>query len=359
MSFQNRTGTALKDLLEAKGEDGAQVVISKAIESKKLRAEDFSLKEIWEACTNGANVHEAIASSAFPKITGALINSKLIEGYDSVVKIGDQLVTVVSSNAQKETIAGLSTPESPDQVGEGQEYDSSTMTEKYVTADNKKYGRIIDVTEEMIYFDKTGQVLIRARGVGEKLAQYREKLIIEGIQDVNTNVWNPSGVATALYSTANGNLVSTNPFGESGLEEVLKKAQLMKDDSLGADDADYVYIDMNNLVVLGPSDLQVEMWQMANSVKTPESAENAENYFKNRFMPLSSPYVTKQSSTTWYWGNFKRDFWWMEVWPLQTIAQRPGHDDEFKRDIKARMKCRFYGAITAVDYKHVYKNTAA
>ena len=356
--FRNKTKQALRDVIESHGEDGAYRIVTEALASGKLHPEDFSIREIWEATTNGASVHEAVASSAFPKITGALINAKIIAAYDAVAKIGDQLVTTVPSNMQIETIAGFTEAETPEEVGEGQDYPSSTIAEKYVTIQNKKFGRMIDVTEETIYFDKTGQILQRATRIGQKAAQYKEQLIVEGIQDINTNVYNPSGIPTALYSTGNGNLKTNNPFGEAGLEEMMKLAQLMKDDSLGKGNDDYIYIDPNNLVVVVPIDLLVETWQLANSAKVPESAENAENFWKGRFTPLSSPYVTQRSTTTWYWGNFKEDFWWTEVWPLQTIAQAPGHDDEFKKDIKARTKTRFFGNVGAVSYQHSFKSTA-
>lgn len=369
MSFRNKTGTALKNLLESQGEEGAQVVIEDMLEKKQITPEDFSLREVWEQCTfwefgEARDVREAVASGAFPKITGALISNKIISAYDGVTTIGDKLTTVNQSNMQIETIAGFTEAETPEEVGEGMEYSDSTIGEKFVTAQNVKYGRMISVTEEMIYFDKTGQVLNRAKRIGQKAAQYKERLILRGVMDLDTTVYRPSGNATAFYAAATAashksgaNLIGTNPFSEAGLEEVMNIAQTMKDDSEGAGDDDYINIDLNNVIVLVPALLYVEAWQMANSAKTPESGENAENFFKGRYTPYSSPYITANNATSWYWGDFKEDFWWNEVWPLQTMTQKPGNDDEFKKDIKARVKVRFYGSCSAVDYKHSFKCT--
>lgn len=369
MSFRDKTGTALSNLLESQGDDGAQLVIEDMLENKKITPEDFSLKEVWEQCTQWEfgerkDVREAVASGAFPKITGTLISSKLISAYDGVTTIGDKLTTVNQSNMQIETIAGFSEAETPEEVGEGMEYSDSTIGEKFVTAQNVKYGRMISVTEEMIYFDKTGQVLNRAKRVGQKAAQYKERLILRGIQDLDGTVYRPDGNATAFYALGSAashkqgaNLIQTNPFGEAGLEEVMNIAQTMKDDSEGAQDDDYINIDLNSLMILVPALLYVEAWQMANSAKTPESGENAENFFKGRFTPVTSPYITSNNATTWYWGDFKEDFWWNEVWPLQTMTQKPGGDHEFTKDIKARVKVRFYGSCSAVSYVHCFKNT--
>ena len=366
MSFRNKTGTALRNVLESQKVGGAVVVIRNLLEQKKIAPEDFSIKEIWEQCCmhefgHLVDVNEAVASSAFPKITGELINSKLIMAYDAVPTIGDKLVTVNKSNVQLEVIAGITAAETPLEVGEGEEYSDSTIAEKFVTAQNIKYGRMISITEEMIYFDKTGQVLNRAQGIGEAAAQYKEKLIVEGIQDINSTVYRPSGVPTAFYSSTRStgaNLITSNPFGESGIEGVMKAAQDMKNDSIGNEDNDYVFIDYNNATVLVPIQLYTPAWQMAYTVQVPEGNENALNMFKGKFVPMTSPYITQKSATTWYWGNFAKDFWWNEVWPLQVLTQQVGHEDSFKADIKARFKVRMYGSISAVDTKHSFKSTA-
>jgi len=368
MAFRDTTGTALRDLLESKGSEGARRVIQKALESGKLRPDDFSIREIWEACERNEDgsvrsIHEAVSSDSFPKITGELINSRIIEAFESAPTIGDELVTTVPGIKQKiDTVAGFTASEGVDEVPEGHPYDDSTLTEKHVTIHNKKYGRIISVTEEMIFFDQTGQILTRAQGIGDKAAQYKERLIVEGVQDVQKAgqyvVYRPEGTGTAIYSTGNGNLKTSNPFGESGLEEVEKLAHQMRDDSTGTHDTDYIFIADDDVIVLVPKDLQIEALQMANSTLVPESAENAVNIFKGKFKVRTSPYITKQSATTWYWGNFKRSFWWEEVWPLQTMSMKPGHEDEFSRDIKSKFKVRMFGGIGAVDYRYAYKSTA-
>ncbi len=353
--FRDKTGTALKDLLESKKVDGAVRVISEAFKLKKLQPEDFSLREIWEACEPGRSVSEAVTSDAFPKITGELINAKIINAYDSVEKIGDDLCVTIPSKLKIDTIAGFTEVEAPREVPEGHEYDDSTMTEKYVTVHNKKFGLILSVTEEMIYFDQTGQVLARAERIGTKAAQYRERIILQGVQDVDGNVYRPSGVATALYSSSNGNLQSSNPLSEAGLETVYSALINTKDDS---EDEDFILINRDNVTCLVPSTLEVEAWQLANSTLTPESAENAANFFKGRFKIASSPYVDAQSTTTWYFGDFKQQFIWEEVWPLSVITAPVNHYDSFRKDIKSLHKCRFYGGFGAVDHRFVHKSTA-
>lgn len=356
--FRDKTGTAMRDLVESKGVLGAVMVVRETLKSKKLVPEDYSLREIWEACEPGRSVEEAVSSDAFPKITGELINAKVIGAYDATEMLGDQLCTTMPSRLKIDTIAGFTDAEAPKKIPEGHEYDDSTVTEKYVTIHNDKFGRKISITEEMLFFDQTGQILVRAARIGQKAAQYKERSILRGVQDLDSNVHRPSGVATALYSTGNKNLNATNPLSEGGLEVSRSALINTKDDSEHITDNDFILISQADVVCLTPTTLDVEAWQLANSTLTPESAENAANFFKNRFKPLSSPYLDQANTTTWYYGDFKQQFMWTEVWPLTVITAPINHPDAFNRDVKSVHKVRAYGGIGSVDYKYVQKNTA-
>lgn len=360
--MRTKVNFAIRDLIESHGADKASLVIRDLVEEKKVDLNSLSIKGIWEACQKAegqsTNVQEAIVSYSFPKITGELVNAKVIDGYEGIQLIGDQLVTTIPARHRVETFAGFTAVDSPDEVGETEEYSQTSLTEKYVQITSKKYGEMIYISEEMIYFDQTGQIINRASEIGRLAAQWRERLILRAIQDLDTTAYYPSGTATAVYSAANDNLISTNPFGESGMEGLKIRMQRQKSDALGHADDNFVFINPADLKVLVPADLEVEAMQLANSVLVPESAENAVNVFKGMFTTLSSPYISVQSATTWYAGDFKRDAVWAEIWPLQTIAMRPGSSVEFTRDIKSAMKTRFFGGAGFLDTKHVYKCTA-
>ena len=231
-------------------------------------------------------------------------------------------------------------------------YGETGYGEKYVTATNYKYGRLISVTEETIQFDQTGQILMRAKKIGEKAALKQEQLIIEGIIDKNSTVYKPNNTATALYSTTRTypNATAT-AFGEAGLEDIEILIGNMKDDN-----GDPIFVNDATMNLLVPKEVKVEAWQLMNSTNTPESAENAKNYFNGKYKPLTSPFLTDSAD---YWlGDFAQDFWWLEVYPLQLMTRNMKDTDEgFKRDIIAQYKTRFFGAIMAVDYRHSYQGS--
>ena len=106
-----------------------------------------------------------------------------------------------------------------------------------------------------------------------------------------------------------------------------------------------------------PGELKRETWQLMNSTMVPEGAELAANYYKGAHKMVSSVHLT--SATNWFLGNFKESFWWLEVWPLQLLQRDMKDTDQgFQRDIIAQFKTRFYGTITAIEHRLVYKSTA-
>ena len=51
---------------------------------------------------------------------------------------------------------------------------------------------------------------------------------------------------------------------------------------------------------------------------------------------LSSPFVDEQGGQAvndWYIGDFRRQFIWTEIWPVQTFLQRADSEANFDRDV--------------------------
>ena len=224
----------------------------------------------------------------------------------------------------------------------------------YVTSTNVKYGRLLTISEESVYFDQTGEILRRAARFGEKAKIYKERLIINGIQDVaGFRCWAPNGIQTDFWSALNSNCNVSNPLGDAGLT-IAHTAFHNAVDSEG----DPVLISPNNAVCLVPIGLWTRANELARSPKIPEGVSNAINTYKGTFTPLTSPFITAQSVDTWYFGDFKKSFAWLSVWPLQTFRQKPDSDYQFKRDISQVYKVRMFGSLSALDKNYVQKSTA-
>jgi hypothetical protein len=298
------------------------------------------------------DMYEALQSTVFPKAIGAMIHKYVIDAYDATPTIGDQLVTTVPSNKKTETIVGFSAAETPELVPEGTPYQDSSIGEKFVTIDNNKYGRLISITEETVMFDQTGQIINRCQDIGEKAALYREKQIVEAVANIDSpSKYRPAGVATDFYSSTLGNTVSvTTALSDSSFASVKDLMDNMQDS-----EGDPILINRAGLILLVPAELEIYAWKQMNSTQITGSSNNDPNYWKGTYKILSSPFLT--TATTAYIGDFKRDWWWTQVYPLQTMKHVEPSEANWSRDVIAQFKVRYYGGIGAVDYRHCYQMT--
>ncbi|MBT5017562.1 MAG: hypothetical protein HON04_02330, partial [Planctomicrobium sp.] len=94
------------------------------------------------------------------------------------------------------------------------------------------------------------------------------------------------------------------------------------------------------------------------NVATADGETRFANPVHNMLEVLSSPFVDEQGAAAksdWYLGDFKRQFVWTEIWPVQTFLQRSESSAAFERDVVLRVKARYYGGMSAVDTAFVTK----
>lgn len=377
------------DLLEGRDANGREV--------PKLKPEDFSLRALWEAYVgpvgetlegfattgrfNFVQIQEAIDSSMFPSATGVLIAAKVTDGYTQVPTIGDRLVGTMSSKLKSERIVGFTSLEGPLEVKEAMPYEGSSFTEKYVITETAKKGRILDITEEAIFFDQTGQILRRAGQLGELTAQERELTILSGVVDVGSgangykDVYRPTGVATALYSAGNTNYLATaTPLVDwTDIDEVLLyAAQNIRDDRLVPGERLPVLFTPRVILTGQVKRATSARILSATEQRSQPSATDASqvviggnpvtgtNGIAPGLVALSSPlldYLAQVAGSRhddakdWWIGDPQRQFVWQEIWPLQTLRAQANDENQFRRDIVAGFKVRYYGGIAATDTK--------
>jgi len=379
----------LREVVKSLGPQGFLDMVNESLDSGKAKPEDFSIKELWIACTGDAPLDsrdpgldfrymeaqaldEAIGgmgTSLFVKATGALINKKVREAYDAVYGVGDRLVTVVPSRLKRETIVGFTRMGAVEEVRELEEYKSRGMQELYFTVENHKYGGLIGISEETVRMDQTGQILLQAARIGEECRQHKEKLILEGVigpaVDSSTNsVFKPEGTAAILYkSTARTSLAEGGKGGPNGLtgygdinHAALDAVKALVAKQYDGETDQYVNLGgMQGWILLCPAELHDTAWEITNTQKTPFSADNAENYWRQfQFVPEWSPYFGS-TTTTWLIGDFRKDFIWTEVFPLEVKRLARGTEVEFTRDMIACYKARFMGGVGAIDFRHISK----
>lgn len=396
----------LRQLRESLGPRGFFECVTRLLHTGELKPYDFSLRQLWEACvgpthatlptfaarqrTFVANVEQLshlhseadLGTNLFQTVTGAVIARKVMDAYQVAEgMIGDQLVTVETSSVKNERIAGFTALQGPKEVKEGMPYEEASFGDKYVTTVEAKKGRILSITEEAIHFDQTGELLRRAARIGEATRLEREKTIVRGVIDADysaslgTGVYRPSGTLEALYNTdgsnrnyiGSGNTTSGSPYDAAvtltdwtNIGTVLRyHATQVKDDRHGPEAGEpLVWMPK---ILLVPKKLELTALRIVNAttVITATNSDTQRTEFRNPFggvyTVLSSPYLDNVDADNWFLGDFKRQFLWKEIWPVQVFRQTTDGDADFERDVVARFKVRYYGGINALDERQVVK----
>lgn len=327
--------------------------VRKLIEGKKLNPARVSFRALYESLVQEQDLEENLTSSAFPNISGEIISKVMIDAYEQFPKDHEKLVRTVPSKLKVSRVAGWSAIGSISQVTEKQDYpEIIPPDEKVQTINNFKYGGILSLTKEDIFFDQTGQLLDRARGIGERAQQKRANLIYSGIVDAGNTAL--SGGALYSASAPYLNLITSNPLGTDGWEAA-RKNLLDKVDENG----EPIWVMGDRPFLMVGSALLATAEKLAKNERGPLGTANLDvNLAQGQFDPIMNPYMAA-NSTDWLYGAFSRQFRWEEVWPFE-IFTRVGQDTEegFKADVIQQVKASFYGGTGAADFRYVNKNQA-
>jgi len=392
-------GANLKGLIESLGAEGFYQKLCTLLNEKQLSVDDLSYHELADACgvlpqlrrlrewsPNAAPVTALLRESnpglntgLFQVVTGELIGRKVIEGYeDSSGFIGDRLVTVMPSRVRNTRIAGFRALSGPTEVAEGHPYEESTFEDKSVTTAESKQGRILSINEELIAFDQTGEINRRALALGFYLRQERERTIVRAVTDADAGssqfVYRPDGTGETLYATdgSNRNWVGAGNTTSTGfatatplvdwtdIDHVLNyRAVEVKDDRIDGT-ARPIVAPVKQLLV--PERLRGTARSIVHSTEVTVTSDDQAMTFANPVQGLvevlSSPFVDEQGGQAlndWYIGDFRKQFVWTEIWPVQTFLQRADSEAAFDRDVVLRVKVRYYGGVSAVDTVFVTK----
>jgi len=389
----------LKGLIESLGAEGFYHKLCTLLNEKQLTVDELSYHELAEACDvlpqlrrmrewspNGTPVtallresNPGVNTSLFQVVTGELIGRKVIEGYeDTSGFIGDRLVSVMPSRVRNTKIAGFRALSGPTEVAEGHPYEESTFEDKSVTTKESKQGRILSINEELIAFDQTGEINRRAMALGFYLRQERERTIVRAVTDADAGsgqyVYRPNGAGEALYATdgSNRNWVgvgnTTSPdFDEAtplvdwtDVDHVLNyRAVEVKDDRIDGT-ARPIVAPVKQILV--PERLRGTARSIVHSTEVTVTNDDRAMTFANPVQGLvevlSSPFIDEQGGQAlndWYLGDFRKQFVWTEIWPVQTFLQRADSEAAFDRDVVLRVKVRYFGGVSAVDTAFVTK----
>lgn len=394
-SFRSRH-TELANLLESARRGGEENVfwteLQEGLDEGHIKGEDFSFRMLFESLVpDGRELVEswnpygggpgttgqmalmeagsAVRSGDFANITGQILFNKVLDAYNDPAFIGGMLSETVPTRLNGEKIPGIAEiGDKAESIGEGDPYPYVGVSEEYIeTPETDKKGMIIEITKEALFFDRTGRILDRAGRIGYWLGVNKEKRILDLALGIN-NSYKRGGTSIDTYGDNSAphtwdNLAASNALADwSNIET----AMLLFDAITDWTTAEPIMITPKTLVV--PSDLVLTARRIVRAIEVQhvDNQANAATIRTRSANPLdnyeivTSQYVKDRTSsaTTWFFGDFKKSFAYMENWPITHVVAPPNNEQEFTRDIVHREKVSERGVPAVMDPKFVAKCTA-
>lgn len=343
------TDFRVRPLFEALVDDGYELV------QNHFGSDHEGGYRILEAADN-------VNTGMFANIMGQYLFSAVLRAYEMPELIGDQLVTVTpTSLLSGERIPGLGEiGDVIEIVKEGDPYPQAVFGENWIeTPDTIKRGIIVDVTKEIVFGDKTGQVLQRASNVGKWIAINREKRILDVVCGISTVYKRNGGAAEATYQSENTK-TSTALVDWTSVDAV----DTMYSGITDPDTGEPIVSSPNTMLV--PPALKNTANRIVNATMTGQTTSARETRVDGNslnganFSVLSNQYVKNRTSSdsTWFYGNFREAFVYMQNWPITVEQEGANSAVAFERDIVARYKASERGAAGVMKRLVVAKVTA-
>ena len=378
----------LKRRYELEGAEKAIEHLSEALAARHLRPEDFSIRSLAEGLVpdgrewldsmdprRGGFIQEAgetVDVTAFSNITGQIVYSKIMEAYQREEFVVSRLVETIPTRFDGEKIAGITgITDDIQEIRPGMPYPALGFGEDYIeTPSTTKRGFIVPVTKEAIFFDRTHQVLSRAAEVGEILGLNKEKRLLDLVIGV-TNTYNWKGTTYNTYQTSVPwiNVLATNALVDwTNVDAVEQVFANILDPNTG----EPVLVSANQVLVCpqyhaaamrvfnaalidytttgGPTRTRVD----AGAILRERSYRVDESRLMYRRL-LAAGVSTPEK--TWFLGDLKKSFAYMENWPITVTQAVQNSEAEFTQDIVVRFKASERGAAAVLNPRFIVMST--
>ena len=365
--------------------------LQEGIDEGHVTGGDFSVQELFEATVTDESgdpvghrfvsnwrhnpdnrtslLESGVMSTAFTNIMGQLLVNEVLQAADGPEFIGDQLCTTVTTRLPRgEKIPGMSQiGNEAEAIGEGKPYPLVGFGEDWIeTPETIKRGMICPITREAVAQDLTGLILERARDVAKWIRYNKEIRILQTALGITSSYNRRGRGVVATYDDNTGNHDWDNLQASNTLVDWtdIENAELLFDAMVDPNTGTPIMVRPNTIVV--PTALKNTAMRIINAteIRFNDAASNttqtiAANPVAGAYKIVTSQLVktVTSSPSTWFLGDFKGAFRYMEVSPI-TTAQAPVNSEmEFSNDIIARFKVSEWGVPAVFEPRKVVKNT--
>lgn len=341
----------------------------------------MSLAELSEPMNSG-RLQEAMVSSAFPYVTGKLINDQIISNY--TLELGNLLSLLCEEGEMDDypdsSVVGFEEGDQLDKVEESVAYPETTVAEKRVQVRGAKFGRIISLTREMIHFDKTNQILTQAQRIGQRTGQLIARHITQTVEVVPRTGLGET-TTTLRAHVSRGTVITISNHYNSDHSAVTGLDGQVNDNSItsAATISDAVMTTAYQLfaamldekgepITVVPKIIfchplrAIAAWKLVNSIQVLGSANNDMSFFGPqgglKLSVVTSPYIGT-STEYWYVGDFKKQLMWLWGWRPSMASQTSTSEMAFTSDIVQRYKWGYMGGVAHTNYVHIVRGQIA
>lgn len=382
----------------------ADTALREEIKAKTYTAGDFSFKALaYEVLGKGIVEHcasdqrnllttalqehaGAVSTAAFKDIAGQIVFSMMLPAYESEEFVFTKVIPERQSPYTFEKAAGLSGigpgTDSEWVVPEGEPYNYAGFGPNFINLpETVKRGKIVPVTREAIFFDRTSKVQDTARQIGYWLGYNREIRAIDCIIDENAGAKSAAlgghryhwlGTSIATYGDNSGthswdNLVASNALVDwTDIDAIEQAFNALVDPFTGAP----IVVPQTTIIttrelkmtvgrILTASQLHVLTPGYATSGNPTVNVQN--NPYSGVVRHLWSALLGQRlgTDTTYFYGAPERAFVYVVNFPFQQITAPPNSDDEFERDIVLKTRADERGAYGTIEPRAMLKSTVA
>lgn len=372
----------LRDWVETHGERAASEMLVKGLKSKQYDYRAFPLRMLAEAFLGREAVEAmdpmnaqrggvvmlgeaggSVDSTAFSNVQGQIFYNAIWDGFqESDGGIFEKICKVVPTRLSGEKIGGSGKIKDEEfEVKEGLPYPTTGFTEQYIdTPKTKKFGAIIEITKEAIFFDRTATVLEQATRIGERLGTGRAKRMLKTVAGID-NSFNWKGTAHNTYlvgtdESSNPPWINKRTSAPLTSWKSVESAELLFANMTDPDTGNPIMVPQPTLLVV-PALYRTakrivkatNTWEVDNQVAAStvrsESANPIEGDIKEiisstllRKVLMDSGLTAAQADSVWILFDPMRAFWYMQNWDIQVVQAPPQNPDEFYRDVVAAYK---------------------
>ncbi len=287
-------------------------------------------------------VQNAIGTTSFDTFLQGSIEARVKMKVESTKKISDIISYTERSSSREEplfrsdALSGVFK-----EVNEGDEYPITTYIPTNQRVRCAKYGEVIEVTEEMIYFDQTSELNRAVDKLAQKAIRTKDDLVLEALID-GENIKNATG---GIYTSTIGNLGKI-ALTEAALCDRIKSFRLRKDDSGNVIDVapNVLIVTPENEVLARKLLKDIDYYGVKDSINVvPDIMGASELIVSARLSELIKKYDATVANNSWFLMRAKEAIVYYEVWPLEVFSEQDGDSESgFMKD-SLRYKTRFYG----------------